>query len=623
MIQYGLCSGLVGGAALYGAEESETEAIPFVQMEPYVVVSTRTPLSLDRVSPSVTYVSDEAIEIWQDTSLADVFVREPGMGIVVTGTEGATTSQFTRGTNSNHTSFFLDGRRLNPGLSSQYDISALTVDNLSSVQVERGAASVNYGSNSIGGVVDLRSHNAFQPGESGVKVEGEVGSNEYHRETLSLGAGAGDASFQMSATNLNTDNERPNDYYQSFTVRPRFDYKLTDHLSFELVGQYHISEKGVPGDTSAPTLTDYSELTNWLVSPGLLYCGENIVHHVFYSRSLSEAENFGAFGDTLGRVRSDELHYQTDYAATDDLELSLGLVYRNDEAFYSDIDFGPGVLPYENRTEQVGGYLQAIWEVSDRVELRGGVRYDDYSDYEAQSTGDLEGIYKFPDSGLSLFAKVANSYAPPRASDIAFDSDPSTTAQPEKAKSYEAGFRQVALDDNLKFSALYFYNDIKDLTEFLYTGVGITGYDIINVSEAQTDGVELKVDYTWNKKLNLFATYTYLTAIDKSTDERLVRRPRHTVTAGVHYAFTDAFNAGIQATGLFDREDLVYDSLTFTSSQVDQEDQFVMRLVADYAVTEQIKVFGRIENLFDHEYEPVIGYPALGRTYYVGASYTF
>lgn len=623
LVQFGRSAILLIGINVVSADEIETEAMPFYELEPYVVVATRTPLGLDRVSPSVSYIGDQAIELWQDTSLVDTLSREPGMGIVVTGTPGATTSQFTRGTNSNHTAFFLDGRRLNAGLSQQYDLSALTTDNLSSVQVERGASSVNYGSNSIGGVVDLRSYTPFQSAKSRLSVEAELGSYNYQRQALSAGVSEADISFQMSATNLSTENDRDNDGYESFSIRPRLDYNLSANLSFELVGQYIESEKEVPGATSSPSPNDYAELTNWLLSPGLLYCGENASYHLFYSRSRSDSTNYTAFGDTTGRVLSDEVNFQADYTGFASLGLSLGSVYRSDDAYYSDIDFGPGVLPYQNTVEQVGVYLQAIWEMAERIELRGGVRYDGYSDFENQTTGEFESIYKFSDIGLSLFAKVANSYSPPRASDIAFDSDPSTISQPEKALSYEVGFRQVALDQALKISALYFYNDIKDLTEFNFTGVGITGYDIVNVNEAQTDGIELKFDYTWEAKLNAFLTYTYLTAIDQSTDQRLIRRPRHTVTAGFSYAFTDVFSVGVQATGLFDREETVYPSPTFTPTRVDQEDQFVVRLVTEYNLSDHLDVFARIENLFDHDYEPVIGYPALGRTYYAGVRYRF
>lgn len=622
LVQLSYCSTLLMGASLVSAED-DAAAMPFYVMEPYVVVATRTPLGLDRVSPSVSYISAEVSAQWQDTSLVDALAREPGMGIVITGTPGAATSQFTRGTNSNHTAFFLDGRRLNSGLSQQYDLSALTIDNIASVQVERGASSVNYGSNSIGGVVDLRSYSPFQPAESQLSVEAEVGSYGYQRHALSAGVSEADVSFQVSATNLSTDNDRDNDGYDAFSLRPRLDYNLTPNLSVEFVGQYIESEKEVPGAITAPSPNDYAKLTNWLISPGLLYCGENTSYHLFYSRSQSDSTNYGTFGVTTGRVLSDEVNFQADYTATASLDLTVGAVYRSDDAYYSDIDFGPGILAYRNTVEQGGVYAQAIWEVTERLELRGGVRYDTYSDFDNQTTGDFEGIYKFSDLGLTLFAKIANAYSPPRASDIAFDSDPATTPQPEKARSYEAGFRQVAFEGALKFSALYFYNDIKDLTEFNFTGVGITGFDIVNVSEAQTDGIEVKVDYTWEQKLNVFLTYTYLTAIDQSTQARLIRRPRHSVTAGVSYDFTDAFSAGLQASGLFDREETIYPAPTFTATRVDQEDQFVVRLVSEYSLSEHFDIFARIENLFDHDYAPVIGYPALGRTYYAGVRYQF
>ena len=99
-------------------------------LEDFVVVATRTPLQLDRVSPSVSFIPVDEIEFWQDRSLNDALIREAGMVTVSSGSKGAQSSFFTRGSNSDHTTFFWDGRRLNTGFGNQYGLERLSLNNV-------------------------------------------------------------------------------------------------------------------------------------------------------------------------------------------------------------------------------------------------------------------------------------------------------------------------------------------------------------------------------------------------------------------------------------------------------------------------------------------------------------
>ncbi len=614
------------------AEEIEADAAAAASEElvPYVVVATRTPLGLDRVSPSVSYIGGEEIEFWQDRSLTDVLLREAGMVVVASGAKGAQTSLFTRGTNSDHTAFFLDGRRLNAGFGNQYNLENLSVSNLSSVQIQKGASSVNYGSSGIGGVVDLRSRSAFDSDGANSSVGAEFGSNDYMGGSANTSFTQGDLGVTVSGSAIDTDNERKNDHYRHETVSSRVDYLLTETLSLEFVGQYDDAEKELPGSTANPTPYDEQESENWLVSPGIRYATDELTMHLFYSYSenrvdLDQVKSAYAGWTYLGdypvsnysKVESDEVNLQADYSVTDDLLLTSGMVYRNDQVTNSNLNtFNPldDAIPYDEGFEQVGMFAQALWIIGD-LELRGGVRYDDYSDFDDQMTGSFETIYTLSDWNLSLFAKVASSYAPPSAVDLAFDSDQSTPLNAEESVSYEVGFRQSILDGDLTYSMLLFENQIDELL-----GWHPVTYDTYNIGSATTEGIECSVDYTPTRKLNLAAAYTYLTATDDDKDERLARRPRHMLQLSAAWQFTDAVSAGIQGVGYFDREDI---DLEYPWGKIDQEDSFVVNLVADWQVTDQLTVFARAENLLDESYEPANGYPALGSTGYVGARLSF
>ena len=618
-------------------------------LPPYVVVSTRTPLGLDRVSPSVDYIGEGEMEFWQDRSLVDSLFRVPGVAIWSNGTAGSLSSLSIRGAESNHTSFFLDGRRLNPGFGNQYDLESLNTDNLGSLQIQRGASSVNYGSSGIGGAVALESRSTLEGDGLSGAVAVEAGSNQFRNATSSIRYSEGDWGFSAGALALSTDNERANDDFGRESFQGRFDYRIADAWTFELIGQYVESEKGSPGVITNPKADDRQWTTNWLLSPGLRYATDELTVHLFYSRSESLIENdtadfFGAIYQTENEIESDELNAQVDYSLSEEALLTFGAVYRNDRAYNPNLNAYSAFLPeapYENRFEQTGLWTQLQWRLCEAIELRAGFRYDSYSDYDDSLNGNLELIYYVTEK-TSLFAKVATSYAPPSALDLAFDEDQAiiddgfggevivpnvTSLNPEESVSYELGIRHDLLDDRMRLSAVLFRNEIDELITFISlqdendpfdSFDDEFGSDTLNVEEATTEGLEFSAEYAPTDWLDLSLAYTYLTATNDSEDRRLAYRPRHLLQFDAIYQANDALSFGANLLGQFERE-----RGRFQQSNLDVEDFVVVNLVAEWDVCENWTLFGRVGNLLDESYAPVFGYPALGRAGYIGARFEF
>jgi len=610
---------LILAATAIASSLAAAEELPVYDLEHFVVVSTRTPLSMERVSPSVDFISQETMEFWQDHNLTDVLGRQPGMTVITAGAVGGQTSLFTRGTESNHTGLFLDGRRLNTGFGNQYDLELLSLENLSSVQIQRGASSVNYGSSGIGGVVDLRTRNSLAANANKGSVAVEIGSNDYRRSSIDYVLTSDSYGFSVSGSELSTNNERPNDGYEKTAVTPRFDYKIADNFYFEVLAQYTESEKELPGSTATPTLNRVQQNMNYLLSPGIRYLSDELSLHFFYARSYSELEDQAGGPRDIVEVESDELNLQVDYSVNEGVLLTAGAVYRDDEAYDSNIAFAPPPVSYQANFQQIGAYGQILARLTDALELRAALRYDDYSEFDDKATGGVEAIYHIAPLKLSVFAKAATSFAPPSALDIAFDGDPvGTPLQAEESQSYEIGFRHRAFDEKLTWSLLYFRNEIDELLDFVF--VPPFTFDSINVKEATTDGMEFKLDYQHTDSLGFSVGYTYLTAYDESAEQRLLRRPRHTLQLSTTYQFTDALRAGLHGVGYFDRED---SQITAPFGRTEHEDQFVVRLVVDWDIDANWTIFARAENLLDEEYAPTVGFPALGRTGYIGVKYRF
>ncbi len=623
---------------------ASSQAAP-TELEPLVVVSTRTPLGIDRVSPSVSYVSSEELATWQDQRLVDILNRQPGMVLWSTGGLGNTGSLSIRGTESNHTAMFIDGRRLSPGFGNDYDLAFLTPANAGSVQIQRGPSSVQYGSSNIGGVIDtrLRSGLGVDPAEGNAYAE--YGSNAFQHAGINARAGSDSVGLSLSSSSMSTDNERPNDAFEQSNLTSRFDWMINERLGFELLATGFENEKELPGDTITPTPFDRQETTNWLLSPGIRYLTDEISAHLFYSRSERNSDTFevnpayDAFWNYLGDfpvsneigVINDEINLQVDYSLPGNSLLTVGAVFRNDQIDNSNIStYNPldPATPYRESFQQIGTFAQTLWMLGKNTELHAGIRSDHYSDFDNETTGNLMLMHHLRGSGTSLFAKAATSYAPPSAVDLAYDSDTSTPLNAERSKSYELGIQQTLSDDKLKGSIVVFRNEIDDLLSY-----EPSTFDTFNIEQATTEGIETSLTYRPTDQWQLVMGYTYLRAVsdrlndprtggfipDPANDVPLARRPRHLVQLGAHCQITEDFSTGLQITGQLNRQDI--DPATYL--QVEAEDFVVLRMVADWQVTEAWSVYGRIENLLDESYASAAGYPALGRTAYLGARYSF
>ena len=588
---------------LTGDEENDSILSEF-KLPPYVAVSTRTPLPLDQLSPSVCYISESEIIQNQDRSIVDVLGRQPGVIINRSGAQGSVSSLFMRGTNSNHTSFLMDGRRLNPGFANQFDLEFLSIDNLSSVEVQKGPSSVNYGTSGIGGVVNLRTRSNLGKKTKFTRAETELGSYDSYRGALSASFADEDWALSFGTSAFTTENKRNNDDFDTLNVNGRTEYQLTEHLVAECIGFSTKSDKGFPGAINAQSDTDVGETNTWLISPGLNYQKGNWFGHTFYSKSRWV---FYDEFDAKSIVESDELYAQIDYSGIEQLIFSFGTVYRNDEAKKDSLSF-------LERFEQTGFWTQVQLQLIDALEIRLGGRYDSYTDFDHSLNGSVEVLYSFSETGTAIFAKLATSYAPPSSVDIAFDSDPlGTPLNPEESNAYEIGLRQLLLKEKLELSTVVFRNEIDELITFDFIS-----FDTINDGNATTEGIEFSVNYDLMERLKLNGAYTYLVAKNDDTNERLLRRPRHLIQLSADIQVTDTLFAGIQGIGYVDRKDI---DASFNT--VDHEDYFVVNVLTDYKLSEHYTLFARIENLLDEEYTSVLGYPALGRTAFAGARLTF
>jgi vitamin B12 transporter len=304
---------------------------------------------------------------------------------------------------------------------------------------------------------------------------------------------------------------------------------------------------------------------------------------------------------------------------------------------------------------QTGAFFQALWQLNDALELRGGLRYEDYSDYDNDWSWNLEAIYFVPDTNLSVFTKVARAYSPPNGLDIAYDANKdannnpvNTPLNPEESLSFEIGLRQKLLDDKLEWTAVLFRNEVDNLIEYVsYPSIDtdpsndpgqpnedstadlwddIYPTDTYNAKEATLEGAEFSVDYRLNPQLRLNLGYTYLTAVaekyisanSRFEEIRLPYRPRHLLQVSARYQPNKNLNLGLSAVSQMDRQRDQWQDYNKPT-----EDYFVLNFVSEYRLDDSVSLLARVENLLDEDYALTYNYPALGRSIYFGVRMQF
>lgn len=580
-------------------------------LEQYVVVAHRWDQPLERLSPSVSVITGEQIAERQLVSVASALATQPGVALSQTGQQGALTTLFTRGTNSNHTAILLDGRRLNPGFSGFYNLTNLTTDNLASIEYMRGASSTLYGTEGIGGVIDMRSRSALGSEGASGSISQEYGSFDSWRTTTAAEAASGDWAATFGGSYRETANRGPNSRFHEWYAQPRIDWQATPYLTADVIGLYINSRVGNPGDNrnfGYPDERGFTAVESWLVSPRLTFQNnEGWSGHIHYihsdERVLALTVSPFFTGDTDSSTVADQVDLQINYELGPDWVFTVGSGFNTYS--FSQTDRTTGASAYDQGWNDAYVWFQVNWNPTEAISLWAGARYANYSAFDDPVTYNLQGSYAIDSTGTTLFAKVATAYSAPNPNQIRFAPPGNPAVESEHSFSWEVGARQTVADYPVTASVLFFQNRIRNLID----NTGAPNFFVINVARAKTQGIEAQLDWQPHHTVDFYANYTYLDAISESNQafgpqsgDRLFRRPRNSATIGTNLRPIRDLTVGGSVTLVSDRTD--FGNVTLGGF-------FTARAYASYQIRPYAKVFARVENLFDQKYELAGGFPAL------------
>jgi len=615
-----VAAGALLAAVCVSAYASDGDELP----EAVVITATRLPTPASQVASSVTVVTAEDIAARQERTIADVLKDIPGLNVVQTGGPGGVTSVFMRGTNSNHTKVFIDGIDVSDPSNSTgaFDFGQLLTPDIERVEVLRGPQSGLYGSDAIGGVINIITKSGSGPMTLAAGLEG--GTFDTFNQAASL-SGSQDGfhytanvlHFHAGATPvtpldlLAPGEERIDDYDDNLTLSSKLGYDVTPDFDLGLVARYTDIHLRTTGEDYPPPLyvgVPASEQTTAATDE-------------YFTRLAAHLKSFdGAFDQTLGLAYS---HLRTDTVVPDtgpalntgerrkadwqgnirlatDETLVVGAEYERDdisEPLTADVHIGSG---YAELQSQIGTHWFSALNV----------RYDDNSRFGDKTTWRFAPAFFVADTDTKLKASVGTGFKAPTLSELYQNFPPfffaNPNLKPESSTGYDAGFEQGFARGVLRFGVTYYHNHITDLIT-----TDVTGTTYANIGLATTQGIESFILYQPLEQLRLRIDYTYTEATDDVLNQPLLRRPKNKGTFIATWQATRAWQWSLDILSVGGWVDISRDGLT---SGIDAPGYTTVNLATTYDFGERWALFARVSNLFDRHYENPVGFlqPSIG-----------
>jgi vitamin B12 transporter len=586
-----------------------------------VITATKSETERWRTASSVTVIDREKIEEQQLKMLPDALRQVPGLVIADRGTAGSVNGIFLRGTNSDQTLVVIDGRPVPANLAGLYNIETMALDNVERIEVLRGPAASLYGGKTLGGVINIitRTGRGLKKPETTLSLEG--GSFGTSRENLGIRGAAGIYDWSLELSRQDTQGYRINSQMQLNNSAAKFGVQLADTLRFDLDLRYYNADVGDPFNATGFGANDpdnhvLSEF--WSISPRLVWdttdrWTQTLTYQFGNFRQAATGYNFGG-GNNRITSRSHFWEYQSVFKATDQWTITAGAWlqdlgysrYNNDAPGL----FNPGGNSYDVDQAETNWavFLQSQAEILPGWNVLGGIRHDQYSDFGNATTWRVGTSWRMPWTQTVLHANYGTAFAPasPQNREAALFGNPAFN-NPERSKGVEVGIEQPFANNKATISLTYFRNDIHNLIVF-----DPNLFLLQQINQARTRGLEAAFNCQPCDSFGFSAQYTYLDADDLTAGTRLVRRPRHTISADTWVKPVPKFRIGLGALYIIDRED------GFGAAQRDVEDYLRLRLTASYEVCKNLEIFGRVENLLGERYSEVLGFPSMRTGAYAG-----
>jgi len=620
-------------SASSASKAPKSASTPEAKLKTIVVTASRVDQPINQVGTTITVIPDEQMETQKIQDVGTALQQVPGVNITQSGSPGTETDVSIRGASASQSLILVDGVEVNSGTTGAFNIANLTTDNLNRIEVLRGAGGSLYGSQAIGGVVNILS----QEGEGAPSASflSEGGNGATSRQIATVSGSEGKLGFSGAVDYFSTEGfHLINDNSDNLSLQGRLDYHLSDDTTVRGFGRYIMSNVSLTNFTQAygvpnnPTAHQRGEF--------MLYKGE--VEHKFGEKLVVRTNGYYV----RNQIRVNEVPFSTfDFQEVDNIpeenrgaqiqgvyswnkniRTIAGFDFRSLWARSDSFSFAFGV-PFTSNfnatQEQYAGYLEQQATVLDgHLILAGGFRVDGNSQFGKEVSPSWSVVVPVEQISTRFRGSYSEGFRAPSFDELYFPGFGNPNLKPEISSEYDGGFT-TEFGEFGTFTATYFSRRVHDLIVSVPCTIGPGcpfGALAGNAGRVDTQGVELVPLVNVTKNVTAGGSVTYIDETHVSETGAIPTRvPKWSAQTLVQYIGDGLFLPHDQVIGSLASTFVgSRDDITTAGTIVDHQAYWRFDAVASYALgrrwrwLQNEQVFTRVSNLLDARYSEAFGF---------------
>ncbi len=616
------------------------------QTDPVVVTATKLAEPRSQVGATVTVITEEELKTYNYLTVDDALRQVPGLEIQRSGSFGKLSEVRIRGTGTQQVQVLIDGVRVKSPTAGTFDLSDLSLDQISRIEIVRGPQSTLHGPDAIGGVIQIITKRGEGPFSAYASTE--AGNYDTLRERAGFSGSYKLLDYSFGASWFESNGQFPNDGTEQRGVTARVGTLLPADGHLGLAFRYNRTTNDLPFDGSTPVpfspffvLDRDARQQSETTTLSLLWDQKPVEWFELHSR-ISGFWNQTGFQDpstpadalipfnfdstdTSSQINTSRREVEVlgafHFPKWNTLTVGVEHIYEYGRERSSGFS-GPGVATVFSKViDDFAYFFQDEVKLFDRVILSGGRRHDDYSSFGGATTSRFGLVVLVPETNTRVRGSWGEGFRAPTINDLFFPGFSNPNLRPERSESWEAGVDQSLFKKRVRVGATYFENKFDDLIQFVLVG---SLFQPVNVKKAWTEGQEVTLELEPIDKLLFTANYTHVETKDFSTRRELRRVPHHVGNVGVTWEPIPALNLFTLINVVSSQFDQAFDPVAFNTARVRNPGYYRIDLGAIYHVFPKrgnipaLDVTARINNVTDQRYAEVFGFPNLGINALVG-----
>ena len=576
------------------------------------ILANKTPTELSKVGSSVNIYSKEEITSSESVYLVDFLDKVPGISVVRSGSTGNLSTVFIRGTSPYYSRVFVDGIDIgNPsGTQQTPSLSNFLTEDVESIEILKGSQSALYGTQAIGGVINIRTNLLKSKNEKNNKITLEYGSFDTKALRYKYLLENKSSEYVFDFYNLESEGFSALDRKLGATEKDGFENKR-----YSINGKHFFDDNSILGINLFST-DEYVETDDSFGSSdtSTYYANEYTqgigLEYEKEFNNLSNVLNFSKFssdrsGQTFSSYKNKGERTFMSYKGSSNLNDKITVVFGS--------DFIQDKTPTTNHENDIFGIFgEIIHQTSPHLNNTLAVRNDGHSAFGEQFSYRISSAYKL-NKNANLKGSYGTGFRSPSLYELYDSVNGNADLKPEKSSNFDLEYTNN-LSDNFRFTVAYFSNETEDVIDWVMNpppNPNFEGKYTQTSAKKKREGIEISNIYNMNKSTSIDFSYSY-TADDKGG--KVIRVPRNQLGLNLGNQFNDKlyFNGSIK-----------YNTDIIDSGNVKLEDYSLVNLLAKYELYENTNLKLRIENIFNNSYQVIDKFGTSPRAFYLSIDNAF